>query len=270
MTLPRAVPACFDYLYDRDSIEAVLRTYLPADLQDDLVQRVSSTGFCCRPVLERMRRRIAAFCEPSASLAAAAASEPRTIVDLGCGSGGLGLWLASVFGFELRGIDGSALAIDRARALASQAQPRSASFECADFGATRLPSGAAAIVISHDSLYLAPQRQAAIAEAGRLLRRPGLLLFSVYAQDSATLAAWRMALTRAHLRLVEMEDCTAEWRRVMRAKHELRLRHEPEVLRALGRAGHPELDVSRAMLGIGQSSFLETTRRFEFVVLGEP
>jgi SAM-dependent methyltransferase len=268
MTLPSGLPASFDYLYDRDSIEAVLRTYLPADLQDELVQSVSSTGFCCRPVLERMRRRIAAFCGPSASLAAGA-QQPRLLVDLGCGSGGLGLWLASVFGFELRGIDGSALAIERARALASQAQPCTASFECADFGATGLPSGEADIVVSHDSLYLAPQRQAAIAEAGRLLRRPGLLLFSVYVKDSATLAAWRMALTRAHLRLVELEDCTAEWRQLMRDKHELRLRHAPELLKALGRAGHPELDVSRAMLGIGQSSFLETTRRFEFVVLGE-
>lgn len=268
MTMPGVLPASFDYLYDRDSIEAVLRTFLPASLQDELVQRVSSTGFCCRPVLERMRRRIAEFCEASPAPGAAAA--PRTLVDLGCGSGGLGLWLASSFGFQLRGIDGSALAIERARAAASEVEPCRASFECADFGATGLPSQVADVVISHDSLYLAPQRQAAIAEAGRVLRRPGLLLFSVYVRDSATVAAWRMALTRARLRVMEMEDCTVEWRQLMRDKHELRLRHEPQVLKALGLAGQPELDVSRAMLGIGQSSFLETTRRFEFVVLGEP
>ena len=95
------------------------------------------------------------------------------LVNLGCGRGGPGLWLARETRARLVGLDfspkGIALAIRTAERFAL---PTPAQFRVASFDATGLPDASADGVVSVDALPFAPDRDAALRELRRVLR-PG-------------------------------------------------------------------------------------------------
>jgi ubiquinone/menaquinone biosynthesis C-methylase UbiE len=96
------------------------------------------------------------------------------LVDLGCGRGGPGLWLARALSVRLIGVDFSPAAVELAtgRAAAFLA-PGRAEFRVASFDDTGLPDGAASAVISVDALPFAPDRPAALREVHRILAPGG-------------------------------------------------------------------------------------------------
>lgn len=100
-------------------------------------------------------------------------SEDQTLVDLGCGRGGPGLWLAQQAGARLVGVDFSAVGVGQAgqRAalfgLASRAR-----FVVADLTRPGLARASADAAVSIDALHFAADPVAAAAEASRILR-PG-------------------------------------------------------------------------------------------------
>jgi SAM-dependent methyltransferase len=103
-----------------------------------------------------------------------------TLVDLACGAGGPGLWLASLTGASLAGVDISGVAVARARARAAAVAATSATFVQGSFAATGLATGAADGVVSSDALQYAPDKAAAFAEAARVLRPGGRLAFTAF------------------------------------------------------------------------------------------
>lgn len=114
------------------------------------------------------------------ALARAAGAGPHTsMLDLCCGTGGIGLYIARAFGCPLTGVDYAERAIahaaDQARRLGVSGQAR---FIHGD--ARHLPFGDASFdaVISVDSLVIVPNRQAVLAECARVLRPGGVLAFS--------------------------------------------------------------------------------------------
>ena len=110
---------------------------------------------------------------------ALALSSGKTLVDLGCGGGGPGLWLAQSHGTILIGVDFSAVAVQQATdraalfGLANQAR-----FVVGDFAGTGLVEGAADAVVSIDALQFAADPTAAAREARRLLRPGGRLVLT--------------------------------------------------------------------------------------------
>lgn len=93
-----------------------------------------------------------------------------TLVDLGCGRGGTGLWLARATSARLIGVDFSPAAVSIAAARASEFVPDGrAEFRVGTFDATGLPDGVADGVISMDALPFAPDRRAAMVELHRIL-----------------------------------------------------------------------------------------------------
>jgi ubiquinone/menaquinone biosynthesis C-methylase UbiE len=95
----------------------------------------------------------------------------QTIIDLGCGAGGPGLWVAEKTGASLVGVDGSAAAVAIAGALAeSRGMSHRASFRVADFAATGLPDECADGVMCLDALMFVDPRLAAL-EIRRLTKR---------------------------------------------------------------------------------------------------
>jgi ubiquinone/menaquinone biosynthesis C-methylase UbiE len=101
------------------------------------------------------------------------------LVDLGCGRGGPGLWLARSRAARLIGVDFSAVAVQQATeraglfGLADRAR-----FVIGDLAATGLADGAADAVVSIDSLHFAADPAAAAREAWRLLRPGGRLVLT--------------------------------------------------------------------------------------------
>jgi len=242
----------------RDQIDRVLRQTDPVELRSPIVRRVASTGFVTEGVLSRLANRLVAHRIDAATL----------VVDLGCGGAGISLWLAERTSTRLIGIDSDDSALEQARLLRPGfSLDREPSFECTTFEATWMAPAIAHAVISIDALHLAADPVAALAEAHRILLAGGLLTFNVYVADEDPDAAhWIRALERVGFAMLDIDDRTETWREIMTAKHENRLEHAALVSSLLGeRRAKRELATSRAMLGIGGPSQIETTRRVELV-----
>ncbi|HET6816216.1 MAG TPA: class I SAM-dependent methyltransferase [Mycobacteriales bacterium] len=101
------------------------------------------------------------------------------LLDLACGRGGYGLWLARETGCRLVGVDFSAVAIDDAsRRVGTFGLDGRAEFRLGDLRATGLPDGAVDAVLCVDAIQFASDGdadgvKAAAAEVGRVLRPGG-------------------------------------------------------------------------------------------------
>ena len=101
----------------------------------------------------------------------------ETLVDLGCGRGGPGLWVAGATGAHLIGVDISENALEAARARAG-AMDIAAEFRNGSFEASGLPSGTADAVMSVDALLFTPDKEAAARELRRMMRAGGRLVLT--------------------------------------------------------------------------------------------
>jgi ubiquinone/menaquinone biosynthesis C-methylase UbiE len=102
-----------------------------------------------------------------------ALSPGQMLVDLGCGRGGPGLWLARSQGVALIGVDFSAVAVRQANDRAALfGLADTARFVVGDLAATGLPDATADAVVSIDALHFAADLAAAGREVLRILR-PG-------------------------------------------------------------------------------------------------
>ena len=116
-----------------------------------------------------------------ADLVAAAAAQD--LVDVGCGRGGPGLWVAGTTGAHLTGIDIAESALDEGRRLASELDVE-ATFRIGSFEETGLPDASADLVMSFDAFLFAPDKQAAFAELARVVRPGGRLAMTSWDFDS--------------------------------------------------------------------------------------
>lgn len=107
-----------------------------------------------------------------------------TLVDLGCGMGGPALWVARETGARLVGVDASRVATEQASARAAQlGLGEQARFVVGSFADTGLDASSASGAMSEDALQYAPDKRAAMAEAARILRPAGRLVFTAYELD---------------------------------------------------------------------------------------
>ena len=110
---------------------------------------------------------------------ALALSPGKTLVDLGCGRGGPGLWLAQSHGTLLIGVDFSAVAVQQATARAALfGLADRVRFVVGDLAATGLADGTADAVVAIDALHFAADPTAAAREGLRLLRPGGRLVLT--------------------------------------------------------------------------------------------
>lgn len=111
------------------------------------------------------------------------------LVDLACGHGGPGLWVAQETGATLIGIDPSAVGLVAARARAERVGlAHRATFQEGSFEQTGLPDGAADAVMTIDALQYAPDKRAAFAELHRVLRPGGRAVIVCFEVDPAKAA----------------------------------------------------------------------------------
>jgi ubiquinone/menaquinone biosynthesis C-methylase UbiE len=107
-----------------------------------------------------------------------------TLVDLACGGGGPGLWMAKESGASLIGVDpataGLALATARARRVGLDSR---AKFRRGTFAATGLADSAADAAMSIEAFQYAPDKSAALSEIHRVLRPGGRLAIVAFEVD---------------------------------------------------------------------------------------
>jgi len=146
------------------------------------------------------------------------AARGRCLVDVGCGRGGPGLWVAAVTGARLIGIDTDETALAAARRRAGQVgMADRADFRTGSFEDTGLPAGSAQAVMSVDALLFAPGKRAAAAELARILVPGGQLVLTSWdyhgqpAGRPAQVADHRPLLDRAGFDILSYEE-TEAWR----------------------------------------------------------
>jgi SAM-dependent methyltransferase len=155
----------------------------------------------------------------------------QTLVDLGCGRGGPGLWLAREAGVWLVGVDFSPVGVDQAaRRAALFGMAHRARFVVGDLTCTGLAQASADAAVSIDAFHFAADPAAAAGEARRVLR-PGRRLVLTNWQpkvpDDARLPArlridWPQVLRSAGFTDIEM-DAWPEWHDLWTRVHRVAL-----------------------------------------------
>ena len=109
--------------------------------------------------------------------------EGDALVDVACGAGGPGLWVAGQTGASLVGVDASRAGLVAARERAGVVGlEHRARFELGTFEQTGLPGESADAVMSIEALQYAPDKRAAMTELFRIMRpgaRLGFVCFEV-------------------------------------------------------------------------------------------
>ncbi len=170
-----------------------------------------------------------------------------TLVDLGCGTGGVGLWFARKHSLQLIGIDrcGDAVAIAGQRAIEWGVNQK-ARFAIGDFCDTGLVSSSADIVLSIDAVTATNDIGSALVEVRRILKPRGAFVFTVRQLGpkgrhfKAIGEDWASGLERngfKDVRVMVRPNVSELWRKVygLWLKHESELRKEllPETVDAL-------------------------------------
>ena len=114
------------------------------------------------------------------------------LVDLACGAGGPGLWVAAETGAGLVGIDLSPVAVQRAaeRAVTLDID---ATFRRGTFDDTGLETASVDALMTVDALQYAPDKRRALNEMARVLRpggRLGMVVFELDAERVTGLPVW--------------------------------------------------------------------------------
>ena len=138
-----------------------MRTVFPATLDPDLPAEVEPFSFV----------PLAGLAELAGALAAGPGA---TVVDLACGRGGPGMWVARATGAALVGVDWSAVGVAHATARVDAfGLTGRARFTVGDLAATGLPDGCADAAMCVDAFQFAPDPVAAAREAYRIVRAGG-------------------------------------------------------------------------------------------------
>jgi ubiquinone/menaquinone biosynthesis C-methylase UbiE len=182
----------------------------------------------------------------------------ETLLDVGCGRGGAGLWVALATGTRLIGIDiaEAALVAARERALALGVD---ATFLRGEFEATGLPDGSVDALMSVDALLFTPDKAVALRELRRVLRTGGRLCLTSW--DYHTQPAGRPPQVADHRPLAEaaafrvlVYEETEAWRERQRRAGRLLLEAAAELAEEAGttledmRAGIEEMNATTAMM----------------------
>jgi SAM-dependent methyltransferase len=187
----------------------------------------------------------------------------QVMVDLACGSGGPGLWVARETGASLVGVDFSKVAIEQAgRRAVELGYGERARFLVGDAAATGLPEASVDGAMSVDAFWLFPDKRRAAAEIARILRPGARFIFTTW-EFAATPAGWpeqlnqhRDLLSETGLALRACEE-TPDWQRRQLAVYEGILAAEPCLQAELGQ------DAAAALIGEAREvpALLQDARR---------
>ena len=157
--------------------------------------------------------------------------EDGALLDIGCGKGGPGMFVADKTKAKLIGIDIDENAVNHAKALKEKLKlGTQAAFQVGSFRETHLPSLSIDAIMSVDALILASDKNAAINEMGRLLRERARFVFTTWDRPEIDLQA---LLKRNGFRVLYREE-TPNWKARQLAVYQNIRKHKTELRKELG------------------------------------
>ncbi|MPY53857.1 class I SAM-dependent methyltransferase [Streptomyces sp. K1PN6] len=157
----------------------------------------------------------------------------QALADIGCGTGGVGLWLARALAVRLVGIDISSTAVELATARRSHfVPPERAQFRVRTMEATSLPDSCAHGAVCVDAMSNAADRAAVLGEMHRILAPDARLALTRAVRREAD-QVWREQAEDAGSEVEHVDERPGEpemWRRLYR----LWIAREADLRRQLG------------------------------------
>jgi len=155
------------------------------------------------------------------------------LLDIGCGRGGPGLWVARNTGAILAGLDILPEAIEQANELRNRlGLSASASFSVGSFESTNLASVSVQAIMSVDAFWMVLDKTAALLELARVLRPGGRFAMTTWIPPYLDLEAM---LHAAGFQVISREE-TANWRERQLAVYRGILKNRRELKSVLGAA----------------------------------
>ncbi|MGW2692310.1 class I SAM-dependent methyltransferase [Streptomyces sp. NPDC001296] len=242
--------AAFDALHAARARTPLTGRLYAAAMGEDYPHEIDASSSCDWPLLGLLAARLRM--RPG-----------QLLVDAGCGTGGVGLWLARALAVRLQGLDVSPVAITQAIARRRNfVTPGRAAFRVASLDDTGLPDQCADGAVCVDALSFAEDRMDAMRELGRLLA-PGARLTLTRALRHGFTPVWEEQVRAAGLVVEHVDERPNEphvWARLYR----LWIDHADELRRDLGDAqAHNMLTEAHRMLPKlpGRRAVLLTLRR---------
>ncbi|MCA2218370.1 thioesterase domain-containing protein [Jidongwangia harbinensis] len=210
-----------------DRYRPVLRNQRHGRVLSDIYQRAYGTqhpgeldpfGFVTWPELRHLAARLHL-------------AKGDLLVDVGCGRGGPGMWLAQETGADLVGLDVVAEAVTEARGRVDEfGLADRARFAVASATGTGLDAGTADGVVSVDALWMVRDKAAAFGELARILRPGGRLAVSTWQPEYLD---HRWLLTAAGFTEVEITEPDG-WRERQATAYEQIIARHTELAAELG------------------------------------
>ncbi|MFF5170550.1 class I SAM-dependent methyltransferase [[Kitasatospora] papulosa] len=217
-------PAQYDSFHTaRARTDLIARMYAAA-MGADYPSEIGASSSCDWPLLGLITSRLSM--RPG-----------QLLVDAGCGTGGIGLWLARALALRLDGFDLSPVAVTQATARRPHFLGNNtarATFRVAYLHDTSLPTSAAHGIVCIDALGRAKDRDQAVAELARALAPGGRLVMTRSVRRDAT-PTWAEQAAAAGLNVEHVDERRGEpgmWERLYR----LWITHADELRRELGDA----------------------------------
>ena len=171
------------------------------------------------------------------------------LVDLGCGSGGPGLWLARETGANLIGVDFSPKAIEQANQhIADFGLVGRARFLVGNLCETGLPESSCDGAMSIDVLMFLPDIAAAMKEISRILKPGARLVFTAIEGRNAVI--YRLPLQNNGFD-VEIYEEKPNWRSRVLVLYERAIAEQAAIIEESGDSGRVLIDEAKAFLPDG-------------------
>jgi ubiquinone/menaquinone biosynthesis C-methylase UbiE len=195
-----------------------------------------------------------------------------TLIDLGCGRGGPGLWVARETGAALVGMDLSGAAVEQASRRVKEFNVEGrADFEVGDLTALRFADQTFDAAMSIDVLWMVPDKLAALREIARILKPQRRFAFTNwdfarFPPDYPPPVGDHRPLLREAGFTIEAYEEIPEAEAKQRAFYERNLAAKDALIREMGEAAQALIDDARRSLGLADGTdYLAHSRRI-FVV----
>jgi len=162
----------------------------------------------------------------------------ETFIDVGCGRGGPGMWIAREIGADYVGIDLSDIALEFAEQHAIQfGLEDKVSFQVGNICETSFTDNLFDGAISIDTLTFVPDKLGAICEVARILRPAASFVFTTWEQKKPNkFNDYRLLLSNAGFK-VDLYKETLDWERRQRKVYQTILDSKDILIKDMGEEG---------------------------------